>query len=177
MNDPQRRSKRIWLILAICLLTMLFCCGIPLGLIDRYGLLHIHDYEQTKDVSMAGVAVTVDVHPGERIMDPPERLQGPPYALTMMLNDASRTAVSATLHGARLELKNGQQAVGEITVDDKKWQPQRDFVLLYFNFGETVWDRRPVIVADLEINFAERSERATVRIPMRASHRRTVYIP
>lgn len=90
------------------MLLMFLCCGVPVGMIDRSILLHVYDYEQAAVVNIAGVAVEVDVNPQTRIKTPPERLQGPPYALTMLLRDPSRRAVSATLHSASLELNNGQ---------------------------------------------------------------------
>jgi hypothetical protein len=37
----------------------------------------------------------VDVNPQERIQEPPERLVGPPYALSVMLRDPTRLAVKA----------------------------------------------------------------------------------
>lgn len=175
-ND--KKGKLRWLVLGIVASLMFLCCGAPIGFVDRYVLLHIYDYEQASLVSIEGVSVQVSVSPQTRIKTPPpERLQGPPYPSTMMLRDSSLTAVSATLHGVSLELGNGQRVAGEVTVDDKRWQPGRDFVLLYFNFGQTEWDRRPVIVADLEIEFPGRVAREEIRIPMVALHRRQIYIP
>lgn len=50
-------------------------------------------------------------------------------------------------------------------------------MLLFINFGQAPWDRRVVIVADLELEFRERNTRKGLRIPLVARHRREVYVP
>ena len=95
MNASKRSRTVIWAVVISVAAALLMCCRIPAGLIDRYVLLHIHSYEQPAPDSIGNVAITVDVNPQERIQEPPERLIGPPYALSVMLRDPTRSAIEA----------------------------------------------------------------------------------
>lgn len=177
MNDSKRSRSVLVVVVSIVAATLLLCCGIPAGLIDRYVLLHIHSYEQPAPANIDNVSITVSVNPRERIKKPPERLIGPPYALSVMLRDPTRSAVEAKLHSFHARLADGQVIPGNISVDDSKWKEHLDLTILYVQFKNNDLGRRPTMVADIEIVYPDRKVREVVEIPLHATHRRTVYIP
>jgi hypothetical protein len=177
MNASKRSRTVIWAVVISVAAALLMCCGIPAGLIDRYVLLHIHSYEQPAPDSIGNVAITVDVNPQERIQEPPERLIGPPYALSVMLRDPTRSAVEAKLHWFHMRLPDGQTIAGNISVNHSKWKEGLELTILYVQFKNDDLGRLPTVIADIEIVYPERSVRETLEIPLRATHRRDLYIP
>lgn len=177
MNDSRHSRSVLWVVVLSVTTAVLLCCGIPVGLIDHYLLLHIHTYEQPAPASIGNVAITVDVSPQERTKEPPDRLTGPPYALSVMLRDRMQSAVEAKLHSFHMRLADGQTIAGNISVDNSTWNEGLDLTLLYVQFKDDELGRRPTVIADIEIVYPDRSDRETLEIPLRATHRRDLYIP
>lgn len=177
MNHSKRSRLTLIVSVMIVAATLLFCCGIPLGLIDRYLLLHIYSYEQTSPVSIEDVPIIVQVRPKKRIQVPPERLVGPPYGLFIWLTDTTHSAVEAKLHAFDIRLDDGQLIAGYIPVGARKWKEGLDSTFLYVKFKANELGRQPTAIADIEIIYPDRYVRRTLKIPLRADHRRTLYIP
>lgn len=177
MNDSKRSRSLLVVAVVIAVATLLLCCGLPVGWVDRYVLLHIHSYKQVSPTSIDDVAITVDVNPQKRIKDPPERLLGPPYALSVMFRDPTRSALAAKLYSFQIQLDDGQVIDGNISVDDSRWKEGLELTILYVQFKTQELGRRPTVLADIELEFPDRTTRQTIEIPLRADHRRTVYIP
>ncbi len=177
MTRRNGSRRTIYVIAFLGMMMLLLCCGLPIGLFDRYALLHIYDYKQLSPASIEGVAVTVDLNPQERIKTPPETLKGPPYALTIMLRDSTRSAVAAKLHSFQMRLDDQSMIDGNISVEQSSWKQGRDFTLLFVQFKTQELGQRPTALADIEIEYPDRRVRQVIEIPMRADHRRTFYVP
>lgn len=166
-----------WIIVAVLLMLPVLCCGGVASLIDRYVLLHIHDYEQSRPATIGGVSVNIDVNPQQRINSPPERVVGPPYAMSVMLRQQPKTAVSATLHSFKLRRQDGQVLTGKVTNGHSKWKPELDLTIVYAKFEQGSWGRRPTAIVDLEIELPDRTVREELEIPLRVWHKRDIYVP
>ena len=174
MNNPQRRRRAVWLLIAISAFVPLVCCGVPAGLIDHFVLFHVFTYEQSATARVDGVSVEVSVLPEKRIKTPPDRLVGPPYTVHLILIDTSRSAVAAKLHNLRLKLQDGRTVNVQIPRSDFVWKEGRDETMLATKVTQGRWGSRPTIVADLEINFPDRTEREEIEIPLAARNKRSL---
>ena len=175
MNNPQRRRRAVWLLIAISACVPLVCCGVLAGLIDHFMLFHYCTYEQSAPARVDGVSVEVSVLPEKRIKTPPERLVGPPYSVHLILLDTSRSAVAAKLHNLRLKLQDGRTVNVQIPKSDLVWK--RNETMVFTKVTQGRWGSRPTIVADLEINFPDRTVREEIEIPLAARHTRSLYVP
>ena len=126
MNNPQRRRRTVWLLIAISACVPLVCCGVPAGLIDHFMLFHYCTYEQSSPARIDGVSVEVSVLPEKRIKTPPDRLVGPPYSVHLRLIDTSRSAVAAKLHNLRLKLQDGRTVSVHVPKRDFVWKEEQD---------------------------------------------------
>lgn len=176
MDNSQRRRRRIWLLIAIFAGVPLVCCGVPAGLIDQFALFHRYTYEQSKPVQIEGVSVKVWVTPHKRIKTPPDRLVGPPYSVAFTLIDTSRSAVLAKLHNLRLELQDGRTIDVQIPKRDFVWKEEQDATRLSTKVTQGPWGSRPIMVADVEIEFPNRTVRKEIEITLVARHKRNLYL-
>ena len=174
MNNPRRQRRVVWLLIAISACAALVCCGVLARLIDHFLLFHVYTYEQSAPAQIDGVSTEVWVGPGKRIKTPPDRLVGPPYTVHLTLIDTSRSAVAAKLHNLRLELQDGRTVNIPIPKSDFVWKEGRDETMLATEVTQGRWGSRPTIVADLEINFSDRTVREEIEIPLAARNKRSL---
>jgi hypothetical protein len=76
-----------------------------------------------------------------------------------------------------MRLADDRTTAGNISVDHSKWKEGLNLTILYVQFENDVLGRRPTAIADMEIVYPDRSVRETIEIPLRATHRRNIYIP
>lgn len=178
-----RRQTRIllWMSLALVAVGLLACGGICSGLISHYLLLHTYTYEATEQHSLNGATIAVEVSPHTRIKDPPERRVGPPYWFTLAVWNPPGQATAAILHSVRVCREDGSQLVGTVTAQRGELHsgPQGRLILLLGTFDAGEWGRRPMLIADIEIEYvsADENTRGEVRIPLRQKHTQELYIP
>jgi hypothetical protein len=177
MDNPQRRRRTVWLLIAISACVSLVCCGVLAGLLDHFTLSHVYTYEQSAPAQIDGVSVEVTVLPEKRIKTPPDRLVGPPYTVCLRLIDTSRSAVAAKLHNLRLKLQDGRTVNVQIPKSDFVWKEERVDTMVSTKVTQGRWGSRPTIVADVEINFPDRTVREKIEIPLAARHTRSLYVP